>query len=214
MRRPTITIAIVMLGACSAPAEIEDGGSDAEGDAGMDAGDGGPCEGEYLLHEWELDGARGSTGCVAARSATATGSNGTATEFAYNTELIVEDGLPPGICGTYIGFYNTPLVTGATSVLEESPDSPPADPSLPQVVLTTLVAWDGSTLAERCNPGGGGTLPRVTGGHWYVVDGGELPGDWVDIEARDVTFERFGEHTFRFERMRWHVQLREPVVLP
>ncbi|MCU0676309.1 MAG: hypothetical protein MUE69_26400 [Myxococcota bacterium] len=49
----------------------------------------------------------------------------------------------------------------------------------------------------------------MEGGTWEVVQGASTPGEWLTVEARDVSFEYLGR-TILFEHMRWHVRLGEP----
>ena len=203
-----LALAPLIALACAASHTRDDGAGSGD-DAGLS------CEGDHLVFDYALDGVLGSTGCAPARAGMSILPRGTLTSFAHHwiREPDPRSRLPQGICGAGADFYSTPLATGANGPLGSIPYTHPAYPWEPQVIL--WVVEDLSTGSDSpCPPGGGGEFAVLTGGTWHVLQGGSDAGDWIEVEAHDVTFEPLGEHDFRFDRMRWRAQLREPVILP
>ena len=115
--------------------------------------------------------------------------------------------MPELLCGAIFDFHNVyPLETGTSGILENLCGPFPCD-SLPRAgTNTTYHASPEETIPCARRADGMGVSAVITGGTWHVLQGG-AEGDWVTVEARDVTFERILGHTLRFDRMRWHVLL-------
>lgn len=170
------------------------------------------CEGEYLVFDYVFDGEPGTTGCVPAAGVTGRTVHGEylVSHFWYGPEVIRAENrweimaLPSEIlCGAGMEFRNTPLSTGASGASQPLVPYGVTERSEVGVILLYNTTPDGRPCGE------GATLiddAVTTGGTWHVIQGGG-PGDWVVVEARDVTFEPILGHTFRFDRMRWYVQL-------
>lgn len=219
--RPTATASAALLVmplftacSCASPPGGWDAGPSVDG--GADGG-GLECDGEYLVYDYQLDGEPGTTGCKPAQSRTTIYPEGMATSLLYGEAVLTREqpsGLPAGMCGTDLRFYNTPLVTGETGPVRHLGSGVPDDVRAPQVVLPLGHGFVTGRDPPECVPGGPNEAAMLTGGTWHVLRGGSEPGEWVEVEARDVTFEPLDGHTFRFDRMQWRVQLREPLVLP
>jgi len=167
---------------------------------------------DYFLHEWVLDGVRGSTGCIAA---TGTGITRSATAppntwmvFGFENRDVTGSGLPlPELfCGVDLQFFDIIPETGGSGELVDA-----SAIRLPCVVAD--LAHDLPGEHDSCAPPGGATLGTLLSGTWHVIRGGTW-GDRVEVEARDVRFTPVEGHDLTFERMYWNVSVSEPSVRP
>jgi hypothetical protein len=201
-----LALAPLIAAACAASHTREDGAGTGD-DAGLS------CEGEYLVFDYTFDDVPGSTGCTPAGAGMTISPRVAVTQLWQDWLREPNVRLPRGICAAAAGFYNIPLHTGARGLLDSTPYTVPAEPWVPQVILWVL-EFLSSGSDSPCSPGGDGEFAVLTGGTWHVLQGGSDAGDWIEIEARDVTFEPLGGHDFRLDRMLWRAQLRAPVILP
>jgi hypothetical protein len=177
--------------------------------------------GGFTYFEYTFDGVPGNTGCVPsiATPTTRRTTNRTAPAVEigigpYDTAdtMPASDpnmrGLPHPVCAANIHFENTPLEDGSMGDLVDR-DASVGDGLDPRVWAG--VTSDATPDDGRCDMDlNTGTL---LGGTWRVLTGGWV-GDFVDIEARDVTFAPLEGHTFALTRMRFHVLIRDPIELP
>jgi hypothetical protein len=217
-----LLLALGACAACSAPTlQVDAGGEDVGAEDGGDP-DLERCGaiGGFTYFEYIFDGVPGDTGCVPSVAYVFTRQTTNRTAPAMKILITPYDtadtmpasdanmrGLPYPVCGAGLVFENTPLETGSTGLLVDR-EATSGDGYDPRAYAG--FTYDSSPEDGLCAPDLGGTL---IGGTWRVLTGGSV-GDFVDIEARDATFEPFDGHTFELTRMRFHVEIVSLIEYP
>jgi hypothetical protein len=176
------------------------------------------CEGEHLVHRYVLDGETNVSACVPAASWTnrwaGTGTTqrpdyqiGFGNPFHRDDPRNPFSGLREPACGVGITIDNLwPPATGTRGNVEAQTFG-----YRDEIERTSLKGWMGLTYSAdegSCRVGDIASSEPI-GGRWEVIQGASTPGEWLTVEARDVSFEYLGR-TILFEHMRWHVRLGEP----
>lgn len=167
---------------------------------------------EYFLADWSVDGAAGTSGCVAAQGIQHFPTGPLCVDappLTINFFSIDGDrGLPrPELtCAMAAGVFNLELETGGTGLVQQGVLGPsPCDLEYFGFVLNL------GSEAECAS--GGRESARVSGGTYGVLQGGSV-GDVVEVELRDITFEPIAGHIVVFHRVLYHVRLYDPAVGP
>ena len=176
------------------------------------------CEGEHFVHRYIVDGETRVSECLPARGSTrkweGTGSiTRPDYQLGFGNPLHRDDpenpfsGIPAPGCIVGINIDNLwPPTRGAAGEIEERRFGYRDEIDRTRVRGWMALAY--SLDGESCRTGEFGDSAPI-GGTWEVVQGASTPGEWLTVEARDVSFEYLGR-TILFEHMRWHVRLGEP----
>lgn len=175
------------------------------------------CEGEHFVFSFVADGVPGVNSCIPMRGNTyfwgSSARDRPEVRVSFATTLHGPDharvwDLPPPTCDILFVIDNLwPPETGASGTLEPYEFYVHGEN---RTRSRAMLAVLNDTTGERCPNGRGSEVAQVTGGTWHIVQGAREPGEWLTVEAYDVTVEPYPGHSIRFDRLRWHARLGEP----
>lgn len=175
------------------------------------------CEGEHFVFSFVADGVPGVNSCIPIRGNTywwgSDARDRPAVRVGFVSTVSGDEAarlwdVPPPGCSIHFDMDNVwPPETGSSGVLEPYElYAYGEDRTRPRGMLTF-----GYDLAGgMCSGDRERHQAHVTSGTWHIVQGAREPGDWLTVEAYDVTVEPYLGHTIHFDLLRWHARLGEP----